>query len=388
MAVSYSDDKLQSILTLLHDPVFLKFEAEQESPTIFNAVGRTHTETWHSALLGWLLDPQGSHGLGIYPLQRLLLLLSRSDWHQPALRKLQPAQLLATGDLSQAIVRPNERELSEVGVADVGKFDVYVSKMTMLPWTEVRLLIEVKVEAPIGKTQCRKYMQYIHTQEADNVAILPVFLAPEAYFIGNPEDLFGDPEWMTVSFQTLYDEIIEPCLRYHALSSFGLYTLTEYVKTLKYRQKGKQLVVAQSDRDLIDALIAQHRPAIDALYEILSQQSQEYDTSALQQQSSKGTIKIKVGEWETEQKSIAKLYRATLKHLYELGKLQRLELPIPSGTKRYLLANEPVHPFGNKFLNPAEYNDYYMEANKSRDGGLSDLAKLVQLCGLSMEEVK
>lgn len=385
---TFSPDRLQKIFTLLHDPRFLKFEAEQEAPTIFNAVGRTHTETWHSALLAWLLDPQGSHGLGLYPLQRLLLLLSRSDSPVIVERKLRPAELLAMGDLTEANVRPNERELTEVSVDKVGKFDVYIMHMSLPPWQEVRLLIEVKVDAPIAQAQCRKYMQYIRDHEAKNIHIMPVFVAPESHFVGSPEKLFGDPEWMPVGFQALYDEIIEPCLSHFSITQFGTYTLTEYVKTLKYRRKGNPLIVAQSDRDLISNLLAQHRPAIDALFEILSQQSSEYDEGALQSQSGKNNIKIKIGEWHTEQSSIAKLYRAVLEHLYDLGKLQTLELPIPSGTKRYMIAKEPVHPFGNEFLNPAGYNGYYMEANKSRGTGLSDLAKVVRMCGLSMEEVK
>jgi hypothetical protein len=215
---------------------------------------------------------------------------------------------------------------------------------------------------------------------------VPVFLAPESYFIGSPEQLFGEPGWTPIGFQTLYDEVIEPCLQHFSISQFGKYTLTEYIKTLKYRRKGTPLAVAQSDRELINNLLRNHRPAIEALYEILSQQSPEFDASVLSREGGKSKIKINIDGWAVEATSIAKLYRAVLEHLYQLGKLQTLELPISSGTKRYLLANEPIHPLVNAFVYPVDYKGYFMEANKSRDGGLSDLAKLITFCGLTMRE--
>src|SRR6059058_3853009 len=103
-----TSNSLHDILALIHDPTFVAFEIEQEAPSIFNAVGRTHTETWHSALLGWLLDPQGSHGLGAFPLTRLLLLLKLRDTLAPATRGVDFNELLVTADIAAARVRPNE----------------------------------------------------------------------------------------------------------------------------------------------------------------------------------------------------------------------------------------------------------------------------------------
>src|SRR5438552_5256024 len=101
-------NRLHDILALVHDPIFVAFELEQEAPSIFNAVGRTHTETWHSALLGWLFDPNSSHALGAFPLSRLLLFLSTVDGLTLERRGTDLKRLLARGDFSEARVRPNE----------------------------------------------------------------------------------------------------------------------------------------------------------------------------------------------------------------------------------------------------------------------------------------
>ncbi len=80
MKSGFRSDRRSEILELVHDPRFIDFELLQEAPSIFNAVGRTHTETWHSALLGWLLDPSSSHSLGVFPLKRFLLLCRTHDY--------------------------------------------------------------------------------------------------------------------------------------------------------------------------------------------------------------------------------------------------------------------------------------------------------------------
>jgi hypothetical protein len=382
------DTSLHDILALIHDPTFVAFEIDQEAPTIFNAVGRTYTETWHSALLGWLFDPKSSHGLGLYPLNRLLMLLQIEDTLDVTARSVDINQLLTQGELSQARVRPNERDLTEVSVTGVGRFDILTDQIELLPWKDIQILIEVKVNAPIDKNQCQRYISYIEIKKKENVLIIPVFVAQENYLIGSSKDLFGDDSWIRSSFRDIYDDIIEPCLNHRKISDFGKYTLGEYVKTLKHRQKGGEpLAITQKDREMVNALMDRHGPAIQSLYEILSQSSDDFEPLTSGGNTAKEAIKIKVGNKRFSEPSISKIYYQVLKFLDEKGSLDTLELPIASGAKRYLLAREPFHQQGNSFLKPVEYKGYYMEANKSRIGGLSDLSKLLNICGLSLEVI-
>jgi len=388
-----SNDKpsnsLHDILMLVHDPIFVTFELEQEAPTIFNAVGRTYTETWHSALLGWLFDPKSSHDLGLYPLNRLLLLLQIEDTLDVAVRDIDLNQLLAQGNLSQARVRPNERDLVEVSVTGVGRFDTLIDQIDLPPWKEIQLLIEIKVNAPIDKNQCQKYISYIEIKKKENILIIPVFVAPDSHLIGSSNDLFGDDSWIRLSFRDIYDDIIEPCLSHRKISDFGKYTLGEYAKTLKHRQKGGEpLVITQKDRDMVNALMDKHGSAIQALYDILSQGSDEFEPLNPGGNTTKEAIRIKVGNTIFSEPSISKLYQRVLRFLDDGGYLNNIELPIASGAKRYLLAREPYHQQGNPFLKPVDHKGYYMEANKSRNSGLSDISKLLNACGLSLETIQ
>ena len=103
---------------------------------------------------------------------------------------------------------------------------------------------------------------------------------------------------------------------------------------------------------------------------------------------SSSRIKIKIKGQTFDEPTLPKLYVQVLKFLYEGNYLSRLEIPMATGSRRYLLAREPRHPRGNKFIAPVEYNGYYMESNKPRDGGIRDLAKLLTACRLTMQIIE
>jgi len=91
------------------------------------------------------------------------------------------------------------------------------------------------------------------------------------------------------------------------------------------------------------------------------------------------------GDTVFESESIPKLYKKVLEFLHNDGRLETIELPLATGDKRYLIAGQPSHQRGNKFIKPIERKGYYMEANKNRDGGVRDLIKLLDQCGLSLQ---
>src|ERR1039458_6651508 len=174
-----SMNNLHQIVELLNDPLFVEFELDQEAPTIFNAVGRTHTERWHSAFIAWLLDPYGSHGLRDYPLRKFVALLAAEDTLNEG-RGLSLLELFTDGAFESAKTVPNEREPAEHKEPNGSEFDVYVRGIRLhddSPWKEVRLLVETKVRDKIHKAQCAKYISFIEACKPppSAVFIVPVF---------------------------------------------------------------------------------------------------------------------------------------------------------------------------------------------------------------------
>jgi len=384
-------DRMGLILELLNDPAFVEFELEQESPSIFNAVGRTHTETWHSALLGWLLDPNASHGLGHFPLRRLLLVMRQEATASPCDRGVDLAELLSRdGILTGAQVRPNEQDLQEVTVPNVGRLDILVSGLAQAPYgvppfKEVEILVEVKVNDTIGVEQCKRYMSHARQKRANGVLVIPVFVAREERLQRSSADLFGDPDWIKVHYQTIYDDIIEPCLRHPTITAFGSSTLKEYVKTLKsWQNGGRPMITTKREKELVAQLRTDHYLAIKALYEILSEESEDFPPLTEDSGTPAEPMRLKIGAKTIEGGSVPELYRNALRCLIDGKHLEHVELPFASGAKRYLLARQPIHPLGNPFRRPIDIDGFYMESHKSRDQAVGDLLKFCQANGIPM----
>ena len=82
---------------------------------------------------------------------------------------------------------------------------------------------------------------------------------------------------------------------------------------------------------------------------------------------------VEIGEKRFNVGSLADLYSQVLSFLDENGQLDRLKpyLPIATSTKRYLIANKPLHPNGKGFIRPVEYRGYFMESHKDYKNGIT-----------------
>lgn len=65
--------------TASNDPALLEIRRLLGSANLFRILGTESRERWHSAFLAWALDPNGSHGLGDFPLRRFLTLLTKEQ---------------------------------------------------------------------------------------------------------------------------------------------------------------------------------------------------------------------------------------------------------------------------------------------------------------------
>lgn len=68
------DNFEEKIHGMISDPSFIELRRNSLDLSLFDVVGMTHTERWHSAFLAWLLNPseRSSHGLAYFPMKQLL----------------------------------------------------------------------------------------------------------------------------------------------------------------------------------------------------------------------------------------------------------------------------------------------------------------------------
>ncbi len=67
------------IIKFYNDPLYQELKAYYGKTTLFNVLKIERNENRHSAFLAWLLDENGSHGLGEEPLKRFMRLLAKMD---------------------------------------------------------------------------------------------------------------------------------------------------------------------------------------------------------------------------------------------------------------------------------------------------------------------
>lgn len=138
-------------------------------------IGRSRAELVHSAMVGWLLDPLGHHGLGSRLLRRLL---ARTHWEPGEL-----SDVVVELEVSRAYVLP--------GMAGECRADVLVRS------SQVTLVIENKIDAPESHRQCEAMFEAFSGEPG---AVF-VFLTPTG---AEADSALGRSagKWQSVSYKT------------------------------------------------------------------------------------------------------------------------------------------------------------------------------------------
>jgi hypothetical protein len=184
----------QKLLNLVSDEQFIATESIASQPNLFKIVGRTHTETWHSMFLGWLLDPNGSHSLGVFPLKRLLYSCTKPIISGKSAKFDLIAKFASLGKLENAKVFPNEKEQIEYQ-CEAGRLDVFIEfSKEDFEGIKTVILIEQKVYAKVDKSQCEKYNKWLKDKFRD-CFVIPIILAPNSELKINSEETCGNSDW-------------------------------------------------------------------------------------------------------------------------------------------------------------------------------------------------
>ncbi len=345
-------------------------------PNLFKIVARTHTETWHSMFLGWLLDPSGSHGLKDFSLKRLLVALANPILQEDDTSKISTNSKIALlGDLTNASVTPNETNQTEWSTEDGSKLDVFISGITCEDENDTVILIEQKVHAPIDKKQCKKYADWLYNKYPNENKIL-LMLAPSDRLGTSIEDTIGDNRWNAIDYQTLHDKILVPIIKSPDLSRITLPLIDQYIDALRVPSDERKLAVTEEEKELARELYDKHKAAFKSIAAAL-RDTGEID-ELLGYDNNKAPLNISIENTTIEGQSVRDLYKNTLKYLIDNNVITDENVPYETSSKRYLISKQPKHQQDNPFKVPVEYNGFFMEANKSRASGIKDLMRFLK----------
>ncbi|CAC9957817.1 hypothetical protein [uncultured Gammaproteobacteria bacterium] len=222
---------------LLNDIDFDKLELGLKTPNIFQILSVARTEIRHSNFLGWLLDPNGNHGLGRLFLVKFLRGVSTSE--------------IAT-------------ELDEFDIEALNFNNVEIRR----EWKNIDLLlvfdtlvicIENKIDSKDHSNQLAKYRKIINNNFKNKNKIF-VYLTPT----GEPPITKSEIDhYALYSYQEIIEQF-DRILKIHGKSlNLGVHQyISDYLITTK-----RELMKNDELNELADKIYKNHRELIDFVFE-------------------------------------------------------------------------------------------------------------------------
>jgi len=396
-----------ALARLIADEDFVALDALYTRPNLFRAVGHTFTETWHSAFLGWLLDPKGSHGLRGFPLQRLLVTvagsaavpaeapISESSW------LVGPSALAAMAidlDLGLATVLPSEDTPHEMDLGSYGRADVWIE----LPLSSdddddeqedsrFICIVEEKVRAGSHQGQGGQYPDYLANESVKSSGHrgICVFLSPDMPAAGQCAELTGDPRWYCIDFQALHDGVLVPALGHRMLDPEMRVLVEHYAHNLRVPVKGAAMAVTDRERDLAQRIKAKHLVTLQRLASLLADDVPELQDVLSSDAKEQMVIALSDGT-KISAASVRELFTGILDLAHKRGLLDRLRVPYGGGRTTWLINSEPVHRDGESSFRgrpivfEAGARTLYVDVWMSRDRSLRLARKLLRDLGLPL----
>lgn len=224
---------------LLIDPNFEKLELLRNQPNIFEVLKLQHYEIRHSNFLGWLLDPNGNHGIGDYFLRRFLIKI------------LQDPRANHPDYIDQGVYNVIDIHQLLDQFISVHREQDYID--ILIEFEKAVIVIENKIHATEGNDQLARYKKFI---EENYPKKKPIFVYLTKYGVeASINDYF-----IEMSYQDDILNYLNDLIQYKSDSIHEqvLFYIKDYINNLNIN------VMQQSDANKIaEKLYLQHQALFD-----------------------------------------------------------------------------------------------------------------------------
>jgi PD-(D/E)XK nuclease superfamily protein len=374
------------LTSLVTDPAFLRVQRLGQQANLFSILGRTYTETWHSMLLGWLLDPQGSHGFGDYGLHLLSGAVAGVGYSTQEQSELW-ANLAAFGNFRSTVVTPNERSPHETAFKDGSRADVNVDHVHLegsgRSLRRFKLIVEQKVLARPAQAQLERY-QELCSRIAD-VTCLGVLVAPTELLGPVAEYVQGSACWSALDFQALHDHVLVPLQEHPDIDDRARLIIGDYITCLRSWKRGIAPVITDRERQLAIDIYERHSEAFKIIKQALVDHDPPAEMPDGREEEDDSPLLILIDGSEISGPTVPAFMQSALQHFDESGSLDSAssegKLPYPADLKRYLVNSRAEHPDGMEFRRPVSAGKWFLDAHASRASAILKVGKLARHLG-------
>ena len=294
---------------IITDWRFQELKYRQECSNVFNIVGQTHTEHWHSSFISWLLDPNSSLGLGHFPLARLLnRYIIRNPQSQMTLGDIFSFDLDDVKFVTEKSCRIDKDKTRSI--------DIYGES------EELIIVIENKVTSrenyngtAIGQTQ--DYYNYVEAHKTKKQKVFYFFITPD------PSQKPFDKHFVQITYQELYDCIIAKCIMHPQIQEKSKYLLEQYASNLREAVHNSPMALVNIDtcKELYEAYAAEFDEIFEVVERTSSVASSQELPCVLYNRYGKifDEIFLSVENYERTPKSNVKRQIVTFTDLYQAG---------------------------------------------------------------------
>ena len=297
---NYSIDEIRrEIARFKNDPDVLSLSRYYQAKSISEILGVSRKELPHSRFIAWLLDANESHGLGYFPIKKMLDLIVLLSQPSVSVPNKTHFDAIITDDLNIVSVEIE----SEKFIGKHGRVDIYVKILLRdNPHIDtITIAIENKVTSLETNDQTQRYFEYFESNKGSRTLQLYIYLTPISTLelLELSEPLCTCKQFVQINYQSIVDMIIEPALN-SDISSKTKNILTEYLQSLSQpsfnddneeHQEGLIMAIGTEERELLKKFWDKNQKLILAsLYAMSSDPDQDKDirdsiSGALEQMS-------------------------------------------------------------------------------------------------------
>lgn len=276
-------DYRKDIINLYNSDEYQRLKAYYSKRSTLDILGVARSELAHSNMLAWLLDPEETHGLGLFPIRKFLHLL--------VMAKLELSINRGDGDgerayfdknlldsiLTNSCMVESARVEAEKPVDSTGdkhkdsRLDIYLEVRLRMSKNEkvskvLPIVIENKVDSKEHDNQTENYYKWVmeHIKSDENTFINPlcVFLTPQKTLALNGDTYYGKVScsceyYIKINYQYIVDHLVEQCLK-QDLSEDVRRVLKDYLRSLTYtyikgdiNEGGSYMAIGEEERKLL-----------------------------------------------------------------------------------------------------------------------------------------